>query len=141
MRDPTTLAGFAAIAARLGTQTYLAPPPWREEDAPVAKHSGMPPLEVEDAGAGERDQDAASETVEMFHRFEERAAIREFDGGQPRDEAERDALLELSGVLGRSQRDIIEEWRATPELSEAIQRYRTLFGVWLHGPAGGTLPR
>ena len=31
----------------------------------------------------------------LFEEWQERAAIREFDGGQPRDEAERDAYMEV----------------------------------------------
>jgi len=36
----------------------------------------------------------------LLYEFEERAAIREFDGGQPREEAEKAALTE---VLSRHQ--------------------------------------
>jgi hypothetical protein len=58
----------------------------------------------------------------MFHRCEERAAIREFGGGEPRDVAEREALLELSAILDRSLEDIITEWLSAPELAEATRR-------------------
>lgn len=50
--------------------------------------------------------------ADMVEEWQERAAIREFDGGQPRDLAERDALEDLVRFYGELQ----------PEALEAIRR-------------------
>lgn len=128
MREPSALVlnGFAAIAARLGTQTYLKTPLRGETDLSSTKRSDGHLLKVVDTSTGITNHDTRCEAIETFHRFEERAAIREFEGKQIRDEAERDALLELSRILGRSPKGIVEEWDATPELSETVRRYTAL---------------
>lgn len=42
-------------------------------------------------------RDACHEVWPLFDTWDERAAIREFEGGQSRREAERDAYLEVAG--------------------------------------------
>jgi hypothetical protein len=42
-------------------------------------------------------REVCAEVWEPFDDWEERAAIREYDGGQPREDAERDAYREVTG--------------------------------------------
>ena len=93
-----SLAGFAALAERVGAVPLvpLRSPTWGtargtddcsynqslNEPVPLVPHV---PLENNDA------------ENELADRFEERAAILEYDGGWPRAEAERLARIEVFG--------------------------------------------
>ena len=59
--------------------------------------------------------------VDLFGRFRERAALREWGEGQPRPQAERDALGELAATLALRPGDIVRAWRLVPELAESLK--------------------
>jgi hypothetical protein len=44
----------------------------------------------------------------MVEEWQERAAIREYDGGQPRDIAEKDALEDLVRFYGGLPKEVVE---------------------------------
>jgi hypothetical protein len=50
--------------------------------------------------------------VDMVEEWQERAAIREYDGGQPRDLAERDAIEDLLRIHGEIPEEILTQIRA-----------------------------
>lgn len=66
-------------------------PPNKGQDAgpPIARHRGVPPPEEE-----------LLPTLLAQDMFEERAAIREYDGGQSRLQAEADARAEVYRTTG-----------------------------------------
>ncbi len=55
---------------------------------------GTVPVENEKTPAG------AEVLADALDHFEERAAIREYDGGQPRSDAERETLMEAARAAG-----------------------------------------
>lgn len=48
----------------------------------------------------------------LVAEWQERAAIREYDGGQPRDIAERDALEDLLRIHGKIPEEVMTQIRA-----------------------------
>ena len=76
--------------------------------------------------------DASADPVELFERFAERAAIREYEGGEARPEAEREAMRELARELGLHPSDLVRAWSLVPAL------YPRLRGVTFRAlPNGG----
>ena len=70
--------------------------------------------------------------------YEERAAIREFDGGQTRPEAEVAALAEVARVAGMSPEALRRLWAAHPD-ARAYLAHLTLHGPATVGAAGSAL--
>ena len=60
--------------------------------------------------------DAAADPVELFGRFEERAAIRQYEGGEARPVAEREAMRAVARELGLHPSDLVRAWSLVPEL-------------------------
>lgn len=52
--------------------------------------------------------------------FEERAAIREFDGGQARANAESGALRETAERYGKPASKRVDQWRKSKEEGECL---------------------
>ena len=76
--------------------------------------------------------DTAADPVALFERFEERAAIREYAGGETRPVAEREAMRALARELGLHPSDLVRAWSLVPEL------YPRLRGVTFRAlPSGG----
>jgi len=65
--------------------------------------------------------DAADDALEQY---EERAAIREYDGGQDRAEAEAAALVEAARAVGVAPDALREAWRPRPRRWPATLRGR-----------------
>ena len=66
--------------------------------------------------------DALADPVELFERFAERAAIREYEGGEARPEAEREAMRELARELGLHPSDLVRAWSLVPALYPRLSR-------------------
>ena len=60
--------------------------------------------------------DEKADPVALFEAFEERAAIREHDGGETRAEAERAAICDLAQGLGLRAADLVRAWTLVPAL-------------------------
>lgn len=67
--------------------------------------------------------------LEALDAFEERAAIREFDGGQTRAEAEARALAEVAQAAGIAPGDLRRRWAAHPDARDYLRHLLD------HGPA------
>ena len=65
--------------------------------------------------------DAAADPVELFRRFEERAAIRQYSAGEARPVAEREALREVARALGLHPSDLVRAWSLVPELYPSLR--------------------
>ena len=72
-------------------------------------------------GRGRRLAQSTAFLVEMGYLAAERAAIREFDGGEPRDDAQRAAWREIDALLDgplpgghAAARGATEHWRPPP---------------------------
>ena len=79
--------------------------------------------------------DAAADPVELFERFEERAAIREYEGGEARPDAEREAMRALARGLGLHPSDLVRAWSLVPELSPRLRG--VTFRALPNGAKGG----
>lgn len=60
--------------------------------------------------------------VDLLDRFEERAAIREHDGGQPRAEAEAAALAEVAQAAGMAPAALKRLWADHPDARAYLAR-------------------
>jgi len=105
-KNVPSLAGFAALAERVGK-----PKQPRENSVPLVPHAGERWGTARETVEQEQNQHLSKLVPHVPHvplenndaenepadRFEERAAILEYDGGWPRAEAERLARIEVFG--------------------------------------------
>ena len=107
-QTPATSATIATQAQPVSQLSQVSQPPEPRKPAfRVAAVAGVatPPNP-------ETPPDAADDA---FDHFEERAAIREFDGGQTRAEAEAAALAEASWAVGVAPEALRQSWAAHPD--------------------------
>lgn len=76
--------------------------------------------------------------LDALDRFEERAAIREIDGGQPRAEAEAAALAETAEAVGASPEVLRRLWADHPDARD-YHRHLVAHGPATVGAAGRAL--
>lgn len=69
---------------------------------------------------------AGKEIEQLHEEFEERAAIREYDGGSPRSEAECLAIQDVFDMLpGQGRKDMtVEEFQAAMEVFAMLAQAR-----------------
>ena len=121
-KSVTTSLRDALVELRFAQIVALAPDSWvlpGEVEAQIASA----PVATEDLEDLTRrlivaclGGDAAADPVALFDTFEERAAIREHDGGETRAEAERAAICELAQELGLRAADLVRAWTLVPVL-------------------------
>lgn len=69
---------------------------------------------------------ADSDALDFLDRYEERAAIREFDGRQPRAEAETEALVEVAKAAGLTTDMLRKFWAEHPDSKAYIAQLSVL---------------
>lgn len=81
---------------------------------------------------------ADSHTLHLLDHYEERAAIREYDGGQLRAEAEAGALAEAASLVGLTSNMLRKLWAAHPD-AQAYLAYLSATGPTAYVDAASTL--
>lgn len=121
----------AATSATIATRASVRPPvSQKSQVSQPSQPAGADPLVVEVASVagGEPLRATATDPGESsdshgrlslhdltFDAFEERAAIRQFDGGQTKDEAERAALIDMAAQFSVTTACLRKRWLADPD--------------------------
>lgn len=121
-KSVTTALRDALVELRFAQIVALAPDSWVLPDEVEAQIATAPVVTEDLEDLSRRlivaclGGDAKADPVALFDTFEERAAIREQDGGQTRAEAERAAICELAQGLGLRAADLVRAWTLVPAL-------------------------
>jgi hypothetical protein len=121
---PTSPTGSDASPAEKTTQKQLGP----------TGPTGPTEIHQKFVAGAPRDADALG----LLDQYEERAAIREYDGGQLRAEAEAAALAEVASGVGFENNMLRKLWAEHPD-AQAYLAYLSATGPTAHVDIANTL--